>query len=213
MKRYIFKLVLASTILSCVNPANAQVLEVQKPINNTKVNIVESGKIYLPSNSKGKPNLEFPLSKLALIKYDDNYLPGVVDLEYQDTLGQRIGIDKASPQVLSVWHKDVIYLTVNKPYSNSEYCSNGVCSYLFAKPTVVELTIGSNVFTLEEHEHNITDYYDAHIMFTTYRFSIEVKQALQDADPKRVKLRIKIADGEFVTTSIGEKTIKVWQTI
>lgn len=206
MKHFIIGLAITTTIFSYVNPTKAQVLEVQKPVTNDSVKIIKNDTIYLPSNSKGKPELDFPLSKLVLIKYSDEYLPGVIDLEYQDRVSQRLGIEDPSPQVLSVWHKNVIYITVNKPSG----CVSGICSYFFNNPKGVELMVGDKVFTLEEHTRNLgKDNY----LFTTYTFSNEAKAVLQNTDSEHVKLRIKIGDGEFVTTPIGKKTIKAWQAV
>lgn len=114
MKYYIVGVFITTTLLNHVNLANAQVIEVQKPVINNNFKIIENESIYLPSSSKGKPELNFPLSKLLLIKYSDDYLPGVIDLEYQDSVGQRLGIEDPSPQVLSIWHKAAIYLTLTR---------------------------------------------------------------------------------------------------
>lgn len=208
MKRFIVGLAITTAIFSWVNTTNAQVLEVQKPAinNNDSVKIIKNDSISLPSQSKGKPELDFPLSKLVLIKYSEEYLPGVIDLEYQDSVGQRLGIEDPSPQVLSVWHKNVVYLTVNKPNG----CSSAFCSYSFYNPKGVELMINDKVFTLEEHTSNLAA---RSWMFTTYTFTDEAKAALQNTDSERVKLRIKIGEGEFVTTPIGKKTIKTWQAV
>lgn len=172
----------------------------------TELKVVEITGLSLPSSFDGRPEIKAPLSEPVLLHYQKQYIPAVIDLEYQDTLMQRLGIEDPDPQVLSIWASDFIVIsavaTVGKASS----------SYIHQNISNLELKIVDKTFTLES---NYSLYVNAY--FKTFVFSKEVKEALKSASPEQISLRIQVDSSNdgltFINTPIGEKTIKAWQSL
>lgn len=205
-----FLTVLACASVPSVAKAGPKLETVQAP--PTELKVVDNRDLLLPDVSNGKPEIKVPLSKPVLLHYHDQYIPTVIDLEYQDTLMQRLGVEDPEPQVLSIWGSDFVIISAATPNGKA---INGSVSYAPQNIHNLELKVVDKTFTFESNNHL---YINAN--FTTFVLPKEAKEALMSASPDQVSLRIQVYstnassyEQTFVNTPIGKKTIKAWQSL